>query len=41
MTAVKNRLVTNLERLRAQPMTKLLADRYQRLMSYGAYETKH
>jgi acetyl-CoA carboxylase carboxyl transferase subunit alpha len=41
MTAVKNRLVTNLERLRALPMTKLLADRYQRLMSYGAYETKH
>jgi len=41
MTAVKNRLVANLERLRAQPMTKLLADRYQRLMSYGAYETKH
>ncbi|MDB5968978.1 MAG: acetyl-CoA carboxylase carboxyltransferase subunit alpha [Hydrocarboniphaga sp.] len=41
MMAVKNRLVANLERLRAQPMTKLLADRYQRLMSYGAYETKH
>ncbi|WP_428313187.1 acetyl-CoA carboxylase carboxyltransferase subunit alpha [Hydrocarboniphaga sp.] len=41
MTAVKNRLVANLERLRAQPMTKLLGDRYNRLMSYGAYETKH
>lgn len=41
MASVKNRLVANLERLRAQPMTKLLADRYQRLMSYGAYETKH
>ncbi len=41
MTAVKNRLVANLERLRAMPMTKLLADRYQRLMSFGAYETRH
>lgn len=41
MMAVKNRLVANLERLRAQPMTKLLSDRYNRLMSYGAYETKH
>jgi acetyl-CoA carboxylase carboxyl transferase subunit alpha len=41
MSAVKNRLVANLERLRAQPMTKLLGDRYTRLMSYGAYETKH
>ena len=41
MSAVKNRLVANLERLRAQPMTKLLGDRYNRLMSYGAYETKH
>jgi acetyl-CoA carboxylase carboxyl transferase subunit alpha len=41
MTSVKNRLVANLERLRSMPMTKLLADRYQRLMSFGAYETKH
>jgi acetyl-CoA carboxylase carboxyl transferase subunit alpha len=41
MSNVKNRLVANLERLRAVPMTKLLADRYQRLMSHGAYETKH
>jgi acetyl-CoA carboxylase carboxyl transferase subunit alpha len=41
MSSVKNRLVANLERLRAQPMTKLLSDRYTRLMSYGVYETKH
>eukprot|EP00456_Euglypha_rotunda_P078803 TRINITY_DN7549_c0_g1_i2.p2 TRINITY_DN7549_c0_g1~~TRINITY_DN7549_c0_g1_i2.p2 ORF type:complete len:107 (-),score=28.89 TRINITY_DN7549_c0_g1_i2:71-391(-) len=41
MAAVKNRLVANLERLRAVPMTKLLADRYQRLMSYGAYDQRH
>ena len=41
MAAVKNRLVANLERLRSVPMTKLLADRYQRLMSYGAYDQRH
>ncbi len=41
MASVKNRLVANLERLRSVPMTKLLADRYQRLMSFGAYETRH
>jgi acetyl-CoA carboxylase carboxyl transferase subunit alpha len=41
MAAVKNRLVAHLERLRAVPMTKLLADRYQRLMSYGAYDQRH
>lgn len=41
MDSVKNRLVANLERLRSVPMTKLLTDRYDRLMSYGAFETRH
>jgi acetyl-CoA carboxylase carboxyl transferase subunit alpha len=36
--ALKVRLLSNLERLSQQPMTKLLADRYQRLMGYGAYQ---
>jgi acetyl-CoA carboxylase carboxyl transferase subunit alpha len=35
---LKGRLLTNLDRLSQQPMTKLLADRYKRLMSYGAYD---
>jgi acetyl-CoA carboxylase carboxyl transferase subunit alpha len=35
---LKARIVTNLERLSQQPMTKVLADRYQRLMGYGAYK---
>jgi acetyl-CoA carboxylase carboxyl transferase subunit alpha len=34
---LKERLITNLDRLCKQPMTKLLWDRYQRLMSYGVY----
>lgn len=37
LATVKTRLVSNLERLCHLPMTKLLGDRYQRLMSYGAY----
>ena len=41
MNTVKQKLTTNLERLRHTPMTKLLAARYQRFMSYGAYETVH
>ncbi|TXH04132.1 MAG: acetyl-CoA carboxylase carboxyltransferase subunit alpha [Nevskiaceae bacterium] len=36
---LRHKLVTNLERLRHVPMTQLLATRYERLMSYGAYET--
>ena len=39
MATLKQKLVTNLERLRHTPMTQLLATRYNRLMSYGAYET--
>ncbi|MGQ0619421.1 MAG: acetyl-CoA carboxylase carboxyltransferase subunit alpha [Panacagrimonas sp.] len=41
MASVKQRLVANLERLRRTPITQLLSTRYERLMSYGAYETKH
>ncbi|HVT34088.1 MAG TPA: acetyl-CoA carboxylase carboxyltransferase subunit alpha [Nevskiaceae bacterium] len=41
MNTLKQKLTTNLERLRHTPMTKLLTTRYQRLMSYGAYETVH
>ncbi|HEX4872438.1 MAG TPA: acetyl-CoA carboxylase carboxyltransferase subunit alpha [Nevskiaceae bacterium] len=41
MQTLKSRLVANLERLRQVPMTQLLASRYQRLMSYGVYETRH
>jgi acetyl-CoA carboxylase carboxyl transferase subunit alpha len=41
MAAVKQRLIANLERLRRTPVTQLLQTRYTRLMSYGAYETKH
>jgi acetyl-CoA carboxylase carboxyl transferase subunit alpha len=41
MSAVKSRLIANLERLRRTPVQQLLATRYERLMSFGAYETKH
>ena len=41
MNTVKQKLTTNLERLRHTPMTKLLTARYQRFMSYGAYDTVH
>jgi acetyl-CoA carboxylase carboxyl transferase subunit alpha len=41
MNTLKQKLTANLERLRHTPMTKLLATRYQRLMSYGAFETVH
>lgn len=36
--ALKDRIVANLERLTQQPLTKLLGERYNRLMSYGAFE---
>jgi len=35
---LKGRLLANLDRLVQQPMTKLLADRYKRLMLCGAHE---
>ena len=35
---LRERLVSHLDRLCKTPMTKLLSDRYQRLMSYGTYE---
>jgi acetyl-CoA carboxylase carboxyl transferase subunit alpha len=38
LASVKERLTTHIERLCRVPMTRLLADRYQRLMSYGAHE---
>jgi len=38
LAAVKERLVSNLERLVQIPMTRLLSERYQRLMSYGAFD---
>ncbi len=41
MATVRQKLIANLERLRHMPMTKLMAARYQRLMSYGEYETLH
>lgn len=41
MTAVKQRLVVNLERLRRTPVQQLLSTRYERLMSYGAFEIRH
>ncbi|SEP76612.1 acetyl-CoA carboxylase carboxyl transferase subunit alpha [Solimonas aquatica] len=41
MATVRQKLIANLERLRHTPMTKLMADRYQRLLAYGAYETIH
>lgn len=39
MATLKQKLINNLERLRRQPMTQLLANRYERLMSYGAHTT--
>ncbi|TDU30680.1 acetyl-CoA carboxylase carboxyltransferase subunit alpha [Panacagrimonas perspica] len=41
MASVKSRLIANLERLRRVPVAQLLSTRYERLMSIGAYETKH
>lgn len=41
MAAVKSRLIANLERLRRTPIAQLLNTRYERLMSNGAFETKH
>ena len=41
MAAVKSRLIANLERLRRVPVAQLLSTRYERLMSYGSFETKH
>ena len=38
VATMKERLVTHVERLCRVPMTKLLADRYERLMSYGTFE---
>lgn len=38
MEALRQRLVSNLERLRSMPLTQLLARRQERLMGYGAYE---
>jgi len=38
IATLKPRLVANLERLSQIPMTKLLATRYERLMSYGAFD---
>ena len=38
MAIVRQKLISNLERLRHTPMSKLLADRYERLMSNGAQE---
>jgi acetyl-CoA carboxylase carboxyl transferase subunit alpha len=35
---LKERLVSNLERLCKVPMTRLLSERYSRLMSYGTFE---
>ncbi|MBI2384076.1 MAG: acetyl-CoA carboxylase carboxyltransferase subunit alpha [Gammaproteobacteria bacterium] len=37
--ALKERLVANLERLCRTPLTRLMAERHQRLMSYGTYGT--
>jgi acetyl-CoA carboxylase carboxyl transferase subunit alpha len=39
MNALKQKLKANLERLCHQPMAKLLATRYQRLLGYGAFAT--
>lgn len=38
MATMKERLTSHVERLCRVPMTKLLSDRYSRLMSYGTYE---
>jgi len=41
MNTLQQKLKGNLERLCHTPMTKLLQQRYERLMSYGAYSTVH
>jgi acetyl-CoA carboxylase carboxyl transferase subunit alpha len=41
MNTLKQKLTANLERLRHTPMTQLMSTRYQRLMSYGAFDTVH
>ncbi len=41
MNTLKQKLTANLERLRHTPMTQLMGTRYQRLMSYGAFDTVH
>jgi len=41
IATVRQKLVANLERLRHMPMTQLMAQRYERLMSYGSFETLH
>ncbi len=41
MNMLKQKLSSNLERLRHTPMTQLLAARHQRLLSYGAFDTVH
>lgn len=38
MATMKERLTSHVERLCRVPMTKLLSDRYARLMTYGTYE---
>ena len=38
IATMKERLVTHIERLSRVPMTRLLSDRYQRLMNYGTFE---
>ena len=41
MNTLKHKLTANLERLRHTPMPQLLATRYQRLLSYGSFDTAH
>ncbi|MEW6166288.1 MAG: acetyl-CoA carboxylase carboxyltransferase subunit alpha [Pseudomonadota bacterium] len=41
MNTLQQKLKGNLERLCHTPMTKLLQQRYERLMGYGAYSTVH
>jgi acetyl-CoA carboxylase carboxyl transferase subunit alpha len=41
MNALQQKLKANLERLCHQPMSKLLAARYERLLGYGAFSTTH
>jgi acetyl-CoA carboxylase carboxyl transferase subunit alpha len=38
---LRGRLLENLDGLRKIPITELLQRRYERLMNYGAYESKH
>lgn len=38
MATLKERIVHHVERLCREPMTRLLSDRYTRLMTYGTYE---